>query len=171
MEEKIHFIITGGTIDSYYDGTKDTVVPYEKSIIPDYIKGLKLHTRTGFTQICMKDSRDLNEEDMANILKTVDESDAKYFIITIGTYCMPDTARYIKAHIKSKEKIIIFTGSMVPLSTFANSDAAFNLGFSIAEIFHLEPGIYVCMNGRIFSPDEIAKLIGQGRFISIFGEK
>lgn len=40
---KIHFIITGGTIDSYYDGTKDTAVPRETSIIPDFIQSLKLY--------------------------------------------------------------------------------------------------------------------------------
>lgn len=30
-DNSIHFILTGGTIDSYYDGIKDTVVPNEHS--------------------------------------------------------------------------------------------------------------------------------------------
>ncbi len=169
--ETIHFILTGGTIDSFYDGTKDTVVPYKESIIPEYIKNLKLHTPTEFTQICMKDSRDLSIEDMESIRKTIDESKHKYFIITHGTYCMPDTARYLEAHLKKKDLVVLLTGSMVPLGGFSNSDASYNLGYAMAEIFHLKPGIHVCMNGRIFEPNEIAKLIGKGQFVSIFGEK
>lgn len=37
----IHFIITGGTIDSHYDGSKDTAAPNKESIIPFFIKSLK----------------------------------------------------------------------------------------------------------------------------------
>jgi L-asparaginase len=170
-EKTIQFIMTGGTIDSHYDGTIDTVVPNETSIIPKYINGLKLHIKTEFTQICMKDSRDMTLDDMENVKKAIEQSKYKYFIITHGTYCMPDTARYLKQHLKKEGSVIILTGSMIPLEMSTGSDALFNLGFSVAEVFHLEPGIYVCMNGKIFDPNEIAKLIGQGRFVSIFGEK
>lgn len=51
--QKIHFIITGGTIDSYYDGTKDTAVPNQESVIPGFIKNLKLPLDFWFTTICM----------------------------------------------------------------------------------------------------------------------
>lgn len=170
-EKSIHFIMTGGTIDSYYEGTKDTVVPNKNSVIPEYIKGLRLHIDTEFTQVCMKDSRDISIEDMELVRKTVDESPHKFFIITHGTYCMPDTARYLQAHLQKKDAVVLFTGSMIPIMNCANSDGCFNLGYSAAEIFHLQPGIHVCMNGQIFDPAEIAKLIGQGRFVSIFGEK
>lgn len=39
----IHFIITGGTIDSHYDGIKDTVVPNTQSVIPNFINTLNLN--------------------------------------------------------------------------------------------------------------------------------
>ena len=45
MHELVHFIITGGTIDSFYDITKDTVVPHKKSIVPDYIRSLKMYDK------------------------------------------------------------------------------------------------------------------------------
>ncbi|MFQ5647639.1 MAG: asparaginase domain-containing protein [Candidatus Aenigmatarchaeota archaeon] len=172
-EEKpaIHFILTGGTIDSFYDGTKDTVVPLKHSAIPSYVKNLKIYEKTEFTEVCMKDSRELTREDLKNILKTVEESPHKKIIITHGTYTMPDSARYLKANLKRKDQTIIFTGSMIPLTGFAPSDASFSLGYSIAEVQKLAPGIYVCMNGTVFSPEEVSKLISQGRFISIFGEK
>ncbi len=169
--QKIHFIMTGGTIDSQYDGTKDTVVPGEHSTIPNYIKSLKLHLSTEFTEVCMKDSRDITLEDMEMVKQAIEKSSYQRFIITHGTYCMPDTARYLKAHLKELNTTIILTGSMIPLHGFAGSDAPFNIGYCVAAIFNLQPGIYVCMNGKIFQPEEIAKLIGQGRFVSIFGEK
>ena len=37
MEDTIHFMITGGTIDSFYNGTKDTVEPVKESSIPTFI--------------------------------------------------------------------------------------------------------------------------------------
>lgn len=173
MTEKdtIEFILCGGTIDSYYDGTKDTVVPAKESVIPKYIQNLNLHIPTEFTQICMKDSRDMDLSDMADITKAINSSRSKRFIITQGTYCMPDVARYLEMNLERKDATIVFTGSFVPMEAFVGSDALFNLGFAMAEIFHLEPGIYVSMNAKVFSPNEIAKLIGQGKFVSIMGEK
>ena len=107
-EKSIHFIITGGTIDSYYDGTKDTAVPNEHSVVPKYINILKLYEKTEFSEVCMKDSRKLTEKDRKNVLKEVKKSDSKRIIITHGTYTLPDTARYLKANLKDHGKVIIF---------------------------------------------------------------
>jgi len=165
----VHFIITGGTIDSYYDGTKDTAVPNKNSIIPEFIKNLKLHYETVFTKICMKDSRSLIKNDLKKILKTVEDSKCKHIIITHGTYTMPDTARLLKANLKRKDQTIVLTGSTIPMKNEALSDGQFNLGFSMAEVQILSPGIYVCMNGRIFKPEEVLKIIYAGKFESIHG--
>lgn len=165
----IHFVITGGTIDSYYDGTKDTVVPYKHSTIPSYLNGIKLYQKLKFTEVCMKDSRALTKTDMNNILKIVEKSPSRKIIITHGTYTMPDTARYLKANLKRNDQAIVFTGSMIPLLGFSPSDAPLNLGYSMAKVQSLPPGIYVCMNGRLFSPDEVIKIVSKGRFASIYG--
>ena len=165
--KNIHFIITGGTIDSHYDGTKDTVAANKKSVIPDYIKNLNLYEISKFTQVCMKDSRNLNEKDLKKILNTIEKSPCKKVVITIGTYTMPDTARFIKSNLKRKDQVIVLTGSLIPLVGFTPSDGGFNLGYSVAEVEKLRPGIYVCMNGRIFSPGEVLKMLYQGRFSSI----
>ncbi len=167
----IHFIITGGTIDSFYDGTKDTVVPNKKSVIPDFVKSLKLHEKIAFTEVCMKDSRNLTRTDLKNILKKIQKSPHNKIIITHGTYTIPDTARYLKANLKRDDQTIVFTGSLIPLIGFSPSDASFNLGYSIAKVQDLPNGIYVCMNGKVFEPDEVTKLIYEGRFVSIFGER
>lgn len=166
----IHFIITGGTIDSFYNGVKDTVTPLPHSSLPAFIKSLKLYEDIIFTEICMKDSRALTKNDMLKVARTIQKSPHKKIIITHGTYTMPDTAKIVKANLKRNDQTIIFTGSMIPLMGFAPSDAPFNLGYSIARVQELTSGIYVAMNGRIFSPEEVAKLLYEGRFISVFGD-
>ncbi|MBI1969807.1 hypothetical protein HYS48_03880 [Candidatus Woesearchaeota archaeon] len=62
--QTIHVIITGGTIDSFYDGIKETVVPHEHSIIPNYLKGLRIYDQLTFSEVCMKDSREITEKDL-----------------------------------------------------------------------------------------------------------
>ena len=166
----LHFVITGGTIDSYYEGTKDTVIPHRKSIIPSFIKSLKLYERSLFTQVCMKDSRSLNQKDLKNILKTVEKSPCRRIIIPHGTYTMPDTARFLRRHLERRDQTIVLTGSMIPLYGFSPSDGPFSLGYSIAKSQELPPGIYICMNGKVFSPEEVTKLIQEGRFISLFAD-
>jgi L-asparaginase len=168
-KETIHFVITGGTIDSYYDGSKDTVIPNKKSVIPNFVKNLKLYSKTIFTEVCMKDSRDLGQSDLKNILNAIEKSSHRKIIVTHGTYTMPDTSRYLKARLKDNKKTIILTGSMIPLMGFSPSDAPFNLGFAIAKLQDLQPGIYVCMNGKVFESSEVTKIISEGRFVSVFG--
>lgn len=167
-KETIHFVITGGTIDSYYEGSKDTVEVLEHSVIPKFIESLKLYIESEFTEVCMKDSRALTKKDMQKVLETVEKSQSKKVIITHGTYTMADTANLLKVKLKRNDQVIILTGSMIPLMGFSPSDASFNLGYSLAKLDDLQAGIYVCMNGRIFMPEEVMKMINEGRFTSIF---
>lgn len=167
-KDTIHFIFTGGTIDSYYNGVKDTVLPNNKSIIPSYVKSLNLLVKMVFTQVCMKDSRELTTKDRKKILQVIEKSPHSKFIITHGTYTMPDTARFIDAYLKRKGVAIIFTGSLIPLLGFTGSDGGFNLGFSVAKVLDLKSGIFVCMNGGMLEPKVVQKLLSEGRFTSIY---
>ena len=81
---------------------------------------------------------------------------------------MPDTAKFIEANIKRKGQTIVFTGSLVPLEGFYPTDATFNLGFALSKTQDLSPGVYLCMNGKTFTPQEVAKNLGEGKFYSIF---
>ena len=170
-DDTVHFILTGGTLDSFYEATKDTAVPLVHSCIPQYLKGLNLYLSTVFTEVCMKDSRDINQKDLKNILNSIQQSSHSKIIVTHGTYTMPDTAKYLKTNLKRKDQTIILTGSMIPITGFSPSDGPFNLGFALAKVAELKPGVYLCMNARIFSPEEVMKLLHEGRFISVFGEK
>lgn len=119
----------------------------------------------------MKDSRQMMTGDVRKVLATVEKSPSRHIIITHGTYTMPDTARYMEANLKRKDQTVIFTGSMIPLTGFAPSDAPFSLGFAIAEVQRLPAGIYVCMNGKVFRPHEVIKLLKEGRFASVFSRQ
>lgn len=165
---KIHFILTGGTIDSYFDGIKDTALPNEKSVIPKFIQSLNLYQITEFSEICMKDSRNLTADDVKNVLDAIEKSADTKIIVTHGTYTMPDTARYLKANLKRKDQTILLTGSMIPISGFSPSDGPFSLGYAIAQVEYLPAGVYVCMNGKVFESEEVTKIIAEGRFTSIF---
>jgi len=169
-KSKIEVIITGGTIDSYYEATKDTAVPLKESVVPGFIKSLKLDDVFFFSNVCMKDSRSINKNDLKNILQIVSKTKSKKILITHGTYTMPDTARYLEVNLKRKDQVVVLTGSMIPLTGFSPSDAPFNLGYSIASLKTLAPGIYVCMNGQIFNPSEVIKRIGEGKFVSVFNK-
>ena len=50
---------------------------------------------------------------------------------------------------------------MIPLEGFVPTDAGFNLGYAVAKSQDLKEGIYVCMNGRIFSPEEVVKKLNR----------
>jgi len=167
----IEFVITGGTIDSFYDGTKDNVVTSGESILPEVMGLIKPSTPLVFSTVCMKDSRNLSKHDLANILETIQQSKYSKIIVTHGTYTMPDTARFLQANLKVIDKTIILTGSLIPIKGFSPSDGTFNLGYAMAQAEHLAPGVYVAMNAKVFSPEEVVKRITEGTFKSILGEK
>ena len=119
----------------------------------------------------MKDSREINEANLRNILETVEKSTHEKIIITHGTYTMPDTARYLKTNLVRKDQTIVLTGSMIPIKGFAPSDGPFNIGFAISEIAHMSAGVYVAMNGKVFDSNEATKIISEGRFVSLFNKE
>jgi len=166
----VHLIITGGTIDSFYDGASDTVIPRKQSILPQYFRGLRLSTKVRFSTVCMKDSRRLTTRDVSDVLRLIERSPEKKIIVTHGTYTLPDTARYLHRHLHRRDCTVVLTGSMTPLDSFALSDAGFNLGYAFSQVLVLPSGVHVCMNGRAFDPDDVIKILYEGRFSSIMGE-
>jgi len=170
-KNKIHFIITGGTIDSHYDGAKDTAVPNKQSVIPSYFKTLGLDKLLLFQELFNKDSRDLTSADQKKILKCIESSPCKMIIITHGIYTMPDTSRYIEANVKRHDQTIVLTGSVIPIEGFSPSDGPFNLGFAFSKVQDLPDGVYIAMHGIVYKPGEVAKDMKNGKFYSVFGEK
>lgn len=167
----IHFIMMGGTIDSRWNKHLDTVEVNKQSVIPEYFNGYELLDDTMFTQVCMKDSRDLTEQDRNNLLNVVEESPSKKIIITHGRFTMPDTARFLQENLKRKDQTIIITAAVTPLVAFDFSDAPFNLGYSLAKAQHLPAGIYITLEGRCFTLEQVNKYINEGKLHEIFASK
>ncbi len=67
---------------------------------------------------------------------------------------MAITAKVLAESIKNKT--IVLTGAMIPIK-FGSSDGLFNLGSAMAFVQSLPPGVYVAMNGRYFSWDNVRK--------------
>ncbi len=127
-KDTLHFILTGGTIDSCYDPVKATALPIEHSYIPQFIPILKLYETVTYTEIFMKDSRSITETDRKKICNTVANSKSQRVIITHGSYTVVKTAQYLQKHLVHNNKVIIFVCSLIPLMGFAPTDAGFNLG-------------------------------------------
>ena len=91
--QKIHFIITGGTIDGFYQPATETSAPNETSIIPHYIKDvIKPHFDASFKTVCMLDSGDITDAIRKKIMRAALAVRTPYVIITHGTNTMTKTA-------------------------------------------------------------------------------
>jgi L-asparaginase len=162
-EEHIHFIKTGGTIEflaSGYDAINKRLMKLDTTI-DAYLQNL-IQPHFGFTSetVFEKDSRDMTEEDRDAIVEAIQASPHKNIIVTHGTDTLTQTAEYLDGRLSeddSFDKKVILIGSMIPIAGFAMSDAGFNLGFAIATFACIDSGVYICMNGDVFSPGEVQK--------------
>jgi L-asparaginase len=164
----IHLLVTGGTIDSYFDKRVDTNLPSHDSQVRKFLEdSVEPHFTLSQKIITMKDSREINQEDRERMVQEIANCGHDYILVTHGTYTMPETAAYLLEH-KSEfpKKTIVLTGSFLPLARYADTDAGFNLGFAIASLFLAKPGVYVAMNGQLFDGDKVKKDTKQGRLVA-----
>lgn len=163
----IHFIITGGTIDFHYERRYDSIVPNKKSVIPEFIKTLD-YVNADFTEMFIKDSRQMNAADFRNILKTIEKSPYSKIIVTTGTFKIDKLAQFIETNIKNSTKTIVFTGSTTPIAGFTPSEGLFNLGHAVACAQKLDKGVYISFNGETFTKKDINRLVKEGGLAAIF---
>ena len=149
-------IVTGGTIDSYYETNMCTVVCYGVSKIRNYLSDTvcKDISDIEFAQICMKDSRQITNTDRDEMVRQIEESEDTQFVITHGTYTLFETAKYIKNNTTRKDITVTVTGSLIPLYGFSPSDAPYCLAYAMANSRMNEPGVYVSIKGKIFTSEQ-----------------
>lgn len=159
----IHVLTTGGTIDKiYFDALSDFQVGAPQ--IEVYLREANVSFSWRLTPLLRKDSLDLTAEDRTLILDAVRDSEARRILITHGTDTMLTTAGVIAADAAvAAEKTVVLTGAMCP-ATQRGSDAVFNIGFAIAALRLLNAGVYVAMNGQVFSPGQARKNRDANRF-------
>ncbi|WP_447762978.1 asparaginase domain-containing protein [Sphingopyxis panaciterrae] len=156
----IEIFTTGGTIDKvYFDALSEFQIG--PAAIPDMLRENNVHVPHRVTQLMRKDSLELGDADRATIRAAVAASEAAHILVTHGTDTMVVTGRVLGG---IAGKTIVLTGAMQPASVRA-SDAEFNVGFALAAVQTLPPGVYVAMNGMIFDPEKTVKDRAGGRFV------
>ena len=159
---KIIFLATGGTFDKvYYDALSDYRIgdPQVSSILEQAKVALDYQVEA----IISKDSLDLNDADRVVLRERIAKDANTYFVVIHGTDTMVETARTLQG---IAGKTIVLTGAMQP-ARFKNSDAEFNTGFALAAVQLLKPGVYIVMNGEIFTADKVRKNRDKGCFEAI----
>ena len=156
---KVRIITTGGTIDKVYFDSKSE---YEvgESHIPEILRESNVTREWEVVNLLRKDSLDLSDEDRALIRRTVESAEEDRIVVTHGTDTMVDTAKALEG---VPGKTIVLTGSLHP-ARFKTTDAVFNVAAAFTAAQTLPPGVYLAMNGCIFSPNRVRKNRGRNRF-------
>jgi L-asparaginase len=159
---KIKIFTTGGTIDKIYFDAKNTYQVGEPAI-GEVLKEANVALSCKIVSLMRKDSLDLVDSDRKLIFDAVTAAAERRIIITHGTDTMALTARTLKT---IANKTIVLTGAMQP-AKFRFTDAVFNIGYALAAVQLMPPGVYIAMNGRIFEADKVTKNVDLNRFEEI----
>jgi L-asparaginase len=156
----IKILVTGGTFDKKYDEITGKLY-FKKTHVPEMLKlgrcRLDIQVRTAM----MIDSLDMTEADRQLILEHCQKSPEEKIVITHGTDTMAETAKILGENITNKT--IVLTGAMIPYA-FGSSDGLFNLGSALSFVQALPHGVYIAMNGRYFTWDNVRKNRERGEF-------
>lgn len=156
----IRIFVTGGTFDKEYNELTGKLF-FKESHLPEMLSLGRSRIDVAITTLMMIDSLDMTDNDRALIAQQCQSVLEDRIIITHGTDTMAETARYLGERIK--DKTIVLTGAMVPYK-FGSSDGLFNLGSALAFVQTLPHGVYVSMNGRYFTWDNVRKNKDMGEF-------
>jgi L-asparaginase len=163
MEENvIQIFTTGGSIDKCYS-TADSDFIVGDPVIKDWLKHSGFSPGHNIKSLSRKDSLELDNSDLELIHNSIIETPSRKIVVTHGTDTMVQTANFLRT---IPGKTIVLTGSMQP-AAFIKSDAFLNLGFALAAVQLLSPGIYIAMNGRVFLPDKVYKDPEQNIFVDL----
>ena len=155
----VQIFTTGGTIDKiYFDALSEFQVG--ESPIESILHEANVTFDFTVTSLMRKDSLELTDEDRQAVLAAVTGSDSNQILITHGTDTMAKTAEVLSA---VTGKTIVLTGAMQP-ARLRSTDAIFNVGFAIAAARNLAPGVYIAMNGQVFSACHVRKNREAGKF-------
>lgn len=156
----IRLIVTGGTFDKHYDELNGQLT-FRDTHLPEILQAARITDPIEVEINQLVDSLDMGPEDRLRVLNSCRAAAEERIIVTHGTDTMAETASVL-GH-AGLEKTVVLTGAMVPYAV-QRSDAVFNFGFSVAAVQLLPAGVYVAMNGRVFSWDDVRKNRAAGQF-------
>jgi L-asparaginase len=159
----IRIFVTGGTFDKEYNELTGDLY-FKDTHINEMLRLGRSNLGLSITTLMMIDSLDMNEAGRDAIANACTETPEDRILITHGTDTMEVTAKILSEKISGKT--IVLTGAMVPYK-FGSSDGLFNLGSALAFVQTLPRGVYVAMNGKIFTGDNVRKNKETGQFEEI----
>ena len=157
----VRIIITGGTFDKKYDPLKGELT-FKETHLQQIMEQANITVPIEMEINQLKDSLDMGDMCREKILEACCQAPETQILITHGTDTMEQTA-----HVLGKEnlsKTIVLTGAMIPFSV-SGSDALFNLGFAFSSVQQLPHGVYIAMNGQVFSWVNVTKDREKGVFV------
>jgi len=149
----IRIFITGGTFDKEYNLLTGELY-FKDTHLQDLLSMGRSQVHAEITTLMLKDSLDMTAADRELIIAQCRDCAESRIVITHGTDTMAETAKALAHTIHNKT--IVLTGAMIPIK-FGSSDGLFNLGGALAFVQSLPPGIYIAMNGRYFSWNNVRK--------------
>jgi L-asparaginase len=156
----LRILATGGTFDKHYDELTGTL-GFATSHLPAVIARCRMTIPVALDVLPLLDSLDMQDADRARVLAACAAAAEAAIVIVHGTDTMRETAAVLGA--AKLAKTVVLTGAMIPYA-IANSDALFNLGCATIAAQTLPPGVYVAMNGQVFSWDNVTKNRSAGVF-------
>jgi len=162
-EDTIRILITGGTLDKEYDPLTGELT-FPKSHLSNMLNQVRCKVKFVLEEVMLKDSLQMISEDREEILKKCIDCLENKIIVTHGTDTMVETTRILGKNVRGKT--IVLVGAMIPYA-FGASDALFNLGCAFSAVQALPQGVYITMNGKIFTWDNVRKNKESGEFEEI----
>jgi L-asparaginase len=162
-EDTIRILITGGTLDKEYDPLTGELT-FPKSHLSNMLNQVRCKVKFVLEEVMLKDSLQMTSEDREEILKKCIDCLENKIIVTHGTDTMVETTRILGKNVRGKT--IVLVGAMIPYA-FGASDALFNLGCAFSAVQALPQGVYITMNGEIFTWDNVRKNKESGEFEEI----
>jgi L-asparaginase len=156
----LRLIATGGTFDKHYNELTG-VLGFAESHLPAVLARTRMTIPVELETLPLLDSLDMQDADRARVLASCQAAAEKAIVIIHGTDTMRDSAAVLGD--AGLDRTIVLTGAMIPYE-IANSDALFNLGFACGVAQTLPAGVYVAMNGQVFSWNNVTKNRSAGVF-------
>jgi L-asparaginase len=156
----IKILITGGTFDKEYNEINGTLY-FKDTHINEMLQLGRCRLEVNLRTVMMIDSLEMTDADRQLILEHCKKAPEDKIVITHGTDTMAETAKVLGENIK--DKTIVLTGAMIPYA-FGSSDGLFNLGSALSFVQALPRGVYIAMNGRYFTWDNVRKNRERGEF-------
>lgn len=159
----LKILVTGGTFDKEYNEINGMLY-FKDTHISEMLRLGRCRLETNLRTVMMIDSLEMTDADRQLILEHCKKAPEDKIVITHGTDTMVETARILAQG--RTGKTIVLTGAMIPYA-FGSSDGLFNLGSALSFAQTLPPGVYLAMNGKYFTWDNVRKNRERGEFEEI----